>query len=345
MMRNARYFPYMFIIFMLDSFLRIYLKLSGKGIYCQTLSGNVYTKINLNCDMMVTCNCHDAFGLGFLGELGDDGFFPILRGKRAMRFRRLLAMGRTPITNCLVCSELVIADKKKVKRGIPDYHSNTSIVVAETTALCNLRCVTCRRKSIALNRKRMQMTESDVRLLSKSLRKDNIDKFDLYNLGEPFLSGSIERDLSIIREENPGIYITISTNATMVDSMSKMRAAMLTDLMIFSIHGSTQKSTYRYQRGTDFNKAYSNMKSFVKLRSRMKKKKPKIVWKYVLFRWNESEDLIKNAIELGQKAGVDEMWFELTISPIFGAAYRHFLGRGYLDQVAKRVGKAYVIKF
>ncbi len=99
------------------------------------------------------------------------------------------------------------------------------------------------------------------------IKQNNIKRISYFNLGEPFFSNKIKKELEIIRKDNPNIRILISTNGTLLNSKENMEAALLADRVVFSIHGSTQKSLSMYQKGGDFNKAYDNLKSLVKFRT------------------------------------------------------------------------------
>ena len=104
---------------------------------------------------------------------------------------------------------------------------------------------------------------------------------------------------------------------------------MLFDHIYFSIDGVTQDSVEKYQKGSDFEKAYKNMADLVKFKG--KRKKPVIEWKYVLFRWNDSFQLLKKAVNMAKKANVDKISFIKTLNPIYGFSYRFFLGYKYFN--------------
>ncbi len=318
----------------------IYAGFTGKSFFCNVLEGRSCYSLAVNSDLTVSCTCNDKFGLGKIGDLKRETLKEILSGERAERFRRLLRKGKLPLVSCITCPELTLSGRKRSRDDINIHDA----LMLENTVNCNLNCVSCRRETLPSYREKTSMSLEDVKKVSACIKDNAIKYLYYFNLGEPFCSENIKEELKIIREDNPGLWIMTSTNGTVLDSAEKMQAAMMMDRVVFSIHGSTQKSMSRYQRDGNFMKAYGNMKKLVEHRNSMKKSRPEVVWKYLLFRWNDSRDLIENAVCMASKAGVDEIYFELTITPLKGMSYRHFLGLGHLDKTAEREGIQYRIR-
>lgn len=318
----------------------IYARLAGKSFFCNVLEGQSCYSTAINSDLTVSCTCNDIFGLGKIGDLKKETLKEIFSGEKSEHFRKLLRKGKLPVFNCITCPELNLSGRKHFRDDI----QIPNALMLENTVNCNLNCVSCKRERLYSYRKKRSMSLEDVKKVSACIKDNAIKYLYYFNLGEPFCSEKIKEEIEIIRNENPGIWINTSTNGIMLDTKEKMEAAMMMDEVVFSIHGSTQKSLERYQRGGDFNKAYSNMKTLLELRNSMKRKRPKIAWKYLLFRWNDSNELITRAIKMAKNVGVDELYFELTMSPLFGMSYKHHLGLGYLDKIVKRDGIQYRIK-
>lgn len=323
--------------------IEIYVKLIKKRFYCRALKGDSCYNICINSDLTVSCNCNDNNGLGKIGNLRKQTLEQIFSGKKAKYFRESLAKGKLPIPNCTRCSDLLLIDKKIAKNFAANYTLPKKGIMIENTVNCNLNCLSCCREKILSLRDKRSMSLEDIKLISSIIKKNKIESISYFGLGEPFFSNRIKEELEIIRKDNPKIIITASTNGVSVDSKEKREAALLLDCIIFSIDGSTQRSVNRYQRGGNFNKTYSNMKSLLTLRNSLRKNKPTIIWKYILFRWNDSKELISNAIRLAKKAKIDGLYFELTTSPLFGISYKHYLRFGYLNKIVKRNGKVYYI--
>ena len=308
---------------------------SNKKFRCKVLSGEASYNLCINSDFTLSCNCNDIFGIGKLGDLDKNNLAEIFSAEKAIYFRNSLAKGRLPIVNCALCSDLQIVEKQVAQLAIRSFHLPNKALMIENTVKCNLQCLSCDRRKIEQLRKKKELSLSDLVRIAGIVRDNNIKEIYYFNLGEPFLSNSIREEIQIIRNENPTVEVVTSTNGLVIDSDYKRTAALLFDTVIFSIHGSTQKSLTRYQRNGDFNKAYENMKNLVSYRDQANQKKPIIIWKYALFRWNDSETLIKKAIDLAKEARVDEIHFEKTKSPLNGISIKHHLGLGYLNKISQ----------
>jgi len=322
--------------------IELYALFKNKRFYCTALSGGSTYNTAINSDMTVSCNCDDFCGLGKIGDLNKKSLKEIFSGEKADCLRKSLAKGRLPIINCSFCSGLKLIDKESAKKKLKDFKTPEGIMI-ENTVNCNLNCLSCQRKTIYAQRQKKQLSLKDIKKIAIEIKKNKIKEVYYFNLGEPFFSENIKRELGILKKYNPSLIINISTNGILLESKEKQESAFFADNIFFSIHGSTQKSLTKYQRGANFNKAYNNMKNLVKLRDSLGKTKPRIMWKYVLFRWNDSKKLILNAIKLAKKAGVDEIYFEKTTSPRSGVSYKHYLGIGYLNKISKFKDK--IIRF
>ena len=177
------------------------------------------------------------------------------------------------------------------------------------------------------------MSLDDVRRVAEEIARAGIRSVSYFNLGEPFASPDIRREVEIIHEKNPGVPIATSTNGLLLDSPEAREAALLFDAISFSIDGVSTRMVRRYQRGGDFARAYGNMRELVRLRDGLGRKRPRITWKYVLFNWNDRRDVIEKAVALGRAARVDGMLFRGTFSPSYGMSVR-YLG-GLLNDVGQ----------
>ena len=300
-------------------------RLLGKAFACDALAGNSEINICINSDLTVSCNCHDVDGTGHIGDLNRQSLAECLSGSAADRFRRRLAQGRLPIPNCARCCDLRIVSKSEADRCVQE-HQLPSFVMLENTSACNLRCTSCPRTTIRGLRAKPSMSLDDVQRVAGELKACRIERVAYLNLGEPFLSKNIRRELEIIRRENPEITINTSTNGIVIDSDEKRDAALLMDTMQVSIDGINQQMVTRYQRGSDFAKAYGNMKALVAHRDARAASRPTVIWKYLLFWWNDRKEYLAQAIEMAREARVDGILFEKTVSPFYAVPVRSYFG-------------------
>lgn len=283
--------------------------LSNKAFYCAALTGESTYNVSINSDLTVSCNCSDLDKSGCLGDMNIKTLTEIYSDKRAAELRKFLAEGKIPILQCTLCMELKVIEKNKAKFYKENYKVPSNGIMVENNSNCNLNCLACKREQLYSIRKKRKLSLEDINKISKTLKEHKIKNLFYFKLGEPFLSKNIKEELQLIREDNPEITICISTNGLLIDSSTQREAAMYADHMLFSIDGSRTDILNKYQRNGNFDKAYSNMKELVEYRNSLKRTKPVIEWKYVLFRWNDKKEYIDEAIELAKKANVDIISF------------------------------------
>jgi len=245
---------------------------------------------------------------------------------------------------CTRCNELRWVEKSKAADFIESYSLPQKGIMIENTVNCNLECLACSRKKVSSIRKPSKMSLNELRKISLMIREVGIQQVNYFNLGEPFFSKDFDQELEILREDNPDIFIHISTNGQLLDNDRKRNAAMLADHIMFSIDGATQESIEKYQRGANFDKVYQNLTELVKFRDSKGNQRPVIEWKYLLFNWNDNEELINRAIELAKNARVDIISFWPTLSPSWGISWRYYLGT-YLKSIGNPSWKGREIDF
>jgi MoaA/NifB/PqqE/SkfB family radical SAM enzyme len=265
--------------------------------------------------MTVSCNCVDINGAGQIGDLTKQTFYEIFTGPIAQGFRRSLAMGKLPIAVCKECVELQEIDGEEPERYLSDYHLPTEGIMVENTVACNLRCLCCQREQLLQTRKRLRMSLDDLKKIAGIIYDNKIKKISYFNLGEPFLSKTIFKEVSILKNSNPNLQLCTSTNGLLLDDDEKIRAALLMDHIFFSIDGATQDVVSKYQVGADFKRSYENMKNLVQRRNQTGAETPLIEWKYVVFAFNDNVSEIKRAITLAKEANVDIISFWSGIGP------------------------------
>jgi pyruvate-formate lyase-activating enzyme len=283
--------------------------LRREAYFCTALAGLSDYNICINADMSVSCNCLDLDGSGQLGDLRRHTLQEIFAGPTATAFRKSLARGVLPIRRCLTCRELTKASREQAQRHLTDFAPPTRGIMVENTVLCNLKCVNCSRSVILATRKRHRMSLADMRTVAAELRANKVGVINFFNLGEPFLSDTVGEELALLKEHNPAAAIYVSTNGVLVNQPQKREAALLADYIFFSLDGASTASVNRYQVGGNFEATYRNMAELVRLRNSRGLAKPVIDWKYVVFRWNDSEAEIERAVALAREANVDILSF------------------------------------
>src|SRR5882724_785193 len=281
-------------------------RLKGQRFACRALAGESEYNLTINCDLTVSCNCQDYNGSGHIGDLNKNSFDEVFFGPVASRFREELAKGKLPIRSCTRCGDLMRVPKSQVKtvanlRGLatagnvsqkpggtisPRARPNGEIteskpemfagptprlpyrgMLLENTVRCNIDCIGCDRQSAALIRTTKQMDLDKLARMADLVHDLGLQQLYYLNLGEPFLSPNIGKELPLLREKNPNCRIVISSNAIILNTDAKREAAMYASHLYFSVAGIDEAMLKKYEKGGNFEKAYENMKAIVAYRN------------------------------------------------------------------------------
>lgn len=155
-----------------------------------------------------------------------------------------------------------------------------SVILIENTNGCNAHCVMCPREK--LTRKPGVMTfelfEKIISEVSGAKRKPLVH---LHGFGEPLLDESLPERIRLAKTF--GITHTyLVTNASLLfpETARKIIGAGLDEMKI-SFYGTDDESYSRTMRGLDFKVALNNIIEFMKIRTEMKKKTPKLILQYL----------------------------------------------------------------
>lgn len=187
----------------------------------------------------------------------------------------------------------------------------------EPSMACQLDCPGC--IPIKDRRKRVERTWCGhlflaPKILEKILKdfqrgRIRIRRFDFQGHGEPLLSPDVWDMIRMAKSMFPESYATVCTNAN-ADFREDMIDAGLDEIM-FAIDGMDQASYAPYRLHGDFEQAYKFMSQF-STAGRGRGRKIDTVWKYVLFRHNDSPEQLLKAQEMALDSQVSELRFIIT---------------------------------
>jgi pyruvate-formate lyase-activating enzyme len=137
-----------------------------------------------------------------------------------------------------------------------------------------------------------------------------IERLDFFNYGEPFLYRHLIEALRHIRHVTPSTAIAISTDGMQVPAAVEgiIVAEHLLDWLVFSIDGCDDESYRRYRIRGNFEVAFSNLARFHR---RAARSPIRVIWQYVVFSWNDSDDQLRRAIQMAADLGV-QIWFDFA---------------------------------
>jgi MoaA/NifB/PqqE/SkfB family radical SAM enzyme len=297
---------------------------TGRKYYCPALAGESEYSITINSDLTVSCNCQDYDGTGHLGDLRKNTFEEVFFGPVAGQFRAALARGKIPIPTCARCQLRRLPSRQAAAPAPQVPHRG---ILLENTVICNVDCIGCGREGAANIRTKKTMPLEELSQMADLTARLKMERIFYLNLGEPFLSPTIGRELPLLREKNPDAYIRVSTNGILLNTDAKREAALQLSDIMFSVHGISDAMCEKYMLRGSFEKAYEAMKKMAAYRDARGLRQPLLEWKYLLFNWNDHPRTIARAIALAREAGVDIISFWPTHNPFYGMSWRYHLGR------------------
>ena len=273
----------------------------------------------LTCDGTIVCGCGDAFNENPMGDARNESVLDIWRGEGFQRMRRGMQNGH-PVPFCKRCglmevhpSDFEIPDLPIV----PDTYPRELYV--EPTIVCNLRCPqpACVPDEVYDTRSiRMLPFDTYTKVLDEV--GPHLERMVFYNYGESFIHPEACRMIRYAKDVNPQIWIWTSTNGHYFDTPEKVRALVASgiDEIQFSIDGATQEVYEQYRKHGRLAKVLDGIRSVVEERERRGTPGPWIVWNYILFRWNDSDEQMERARELAMELGVDRLTWTTTDQPL-----------------------------
>lgn len=172
----------------------------------------------------------------------------------------------------------------------------------ETGAACNLRCPGCPTGRREKGMPRGLLSYDRFRIFFDKIMPYAL-RFHLFNWGEPFLNQEILPMISLSAAH--GIATHIDSNLTLREFSAEEAEAIvrsgLTQL-VASIDGASQETYGKYRIGGDFTRAIRNLENLRKTRDRLGLEKPRLIWKFLVNAFNESE--MKKAKAMAAKMGV-----------------------------------------
>jgi MoaA/NifB/PqqE/SkfB family radical SAM enzyme len=199
-------------------------------------------------------------------------------------------------------------------------------LLIEPVVTCNLDCPTLCGRSYP---KRMRCTSRrSVPALPAELFQDIVDRIDgivprigLYNYGEPLLHPEFPAMCRRLRARCPESFIFTSTNGVRL-SVARLRAELLEsglDEIIVSVDGASQPTYAAHRRGGHLASVLDGMARLRLERDWAGLHQPRIIWRYILFAWNDSDTELSRAERLARENGIDRFGYLLCSIPFLAS--------------------------
>jgi hypothetical protein len=132
--------------------------------------------------------------------------------------------------------------------------------------------------------------------------------------------------LRTVRRQRPDVLLHTNTNglALTPKKIEELAAEPLIDLVVFSIDGAWEDSYRRYRVNGQLKRALANLEALVRACERAgTADRVEIIWQYILFEWNDSDEELAEARRLAAEIGVPLKW---VFTHTEGASKRYTAG-------------------
>jgi len=279
----------------------------------ERICSEIFESMAILADGSVTCGCADIFEGRVLGNAAAQPIEEIFRGEKYRELRRRMISGELP-PQCLRCPLRVRRRTgRETEQGGP-----LSWLQVDPAFNCNLRCPDCAltemRDADYFIRPRTALSlDTFHRLVDQAASTLHHIRFHM--LGEPFLNPNAVAMLQYARDKVPGVFLSIETNGILLDPpLQKALVDARVDYVKFSIDGATQEVYEKYRVGGDLRRALDNMAGLINLRREADCNRPRVIWQYILFQWNDSDEHLAAARAEARRIGMDELYWLITHS-------------------------------
>ncbi len=291
------------------------------------------------CDGRVVCGCADPYGTRVLGDMRAGSLQDAWTGPVISQLRADLNSGGSKFCGDCPLKLPLKRDETPAIRPV-DAGRLPSRLYIECTAACNISCnQACCAPETGITRTRQAgMLDFDVFKRVVDEAGPSLVRIDFFNYGEAFLHKRAVEMCEYIKSNFPHIYLYTSTNGL---ALSEAQARRLVhsgiDEVTFSIDGATAQSYVQYRQRGKFDVAIANLRAMVDEKRRSSRDVPFLNWRYILFKWNDSDEEMNVARRMAADIGVDRLTWELTDHPEDSFSRRFLPGSADFDAIKHEV--------
>jgi Radical SAM superfamily/Iron-sulfur cluster-binding domain len=271
----------------------------------------------LLCDGRVVCGCADPYARRVLGDARTESISAIWTGMTITNLRAGLNGGGSAFCgDCALKIPLVDGEAPPVRPV--DAGALPGRMYVECTAACNISCnqAVCAPETGITRTRQAGMLDFDLfrRVIDEA--GPTLGRVEFFNYGEAFLHKRAVEMCAYLKSHFPHVYLYTSTNG---GALTEDRARELVhsgiDEVTFSLDGATQATYEQYRQRGRLDKALANLRAMADEKRRAGRDAPFLNWRYILFKWNDSDEEMNLARRLAAEAGADRLCWEITDHP------------------------------
>lgn len=295
-----------------------------------------WRQVTVLSDGTAVCACVDAAKSNPLGNFRFQTFDEIWNGPAYEKLRRQIAEDIDQVPICVGCPNRVGGD------GPPaDYMTGIAkpeVLFIESYAGCNLSCPGCNREAIEGSRTDLTMGFDTYKKVIDGL-SPTLKYMEFHLGGENYMHKDAHDMVRYCRDKNPECFILSSTNGHFFHTEERCQKVLDSDIdaLIFSVDGATQESYEKYRRNGRFERVVNGMRTLVRMRNEQGKKKPMVIWRYILFEWNDSVEEMNLARSMAKEIGVDHLSWHLNGVSVMPSSKKYFPGSPHLLEIKDEI--------
>ena len=271
----------------------------------------------LLCDGRIVCGCADPYAKRAVGDARTHTVSEIWQGTMLRGLRDDLNHGGSGF--CGDCPlKIPLAEDVAPPQHALDVDPLPSRLFVECTAACNISCfeAQCAPETGITRTRQAGMLDFDLFARVIDETGAGLVRVDFFNYGEAFLHKRAVEMCNYIKTRFPQIYLYTSTNGLSFDE-ARARELVHTgiDEVTFSLDGANQDNYVKYRQRGDLEVALRNLSAMTDERRRRGRDVPFVNWRYILFRWNDTDEEMDLARRRAGELGVDRLTWEITDHP------------------------------
>jgi hypothetical protein len=289
------------------------------------------------CDGRIVCGCADPYAQRVLGDAKSSTVEDIWRGPVMGQLRQEMNTAGSAFCGDCALKRPLAPDEAPTLRSL-EVGRHPGRMFIECTAACNISCFqACCAPETGITKTR-QAGMLDFGVFKKVIDEvgPSLGRIDFFNYGEAFLHKRAVEMVEYIKSQHPHIYVYTSTNGTaLTEEQARRLVHSGIDEVTFSIDGARAESYVQYRQRGKFDVALANLRAMADEKRKSGRDLPQLNWRYILFKWNDSDEEMEQARRLAVEMGVDRLCWEITDHPEDAFSRRFVRGTADFDRIRR----------
>ena len=291
------------------------------------------------CDGRIVCGCADPYAKRVLGDFRKSSLTEIWTGPTAKGLRADINTGGSAFCGDCPLKLPLAVDQPAPSRDL-EVPALPSRLYIECTAACNISCFqACCAPETGITRTR-QAGMLDWQIFTRAVDEagPSLVRIDFFNYGEAFLHKRAIEMCEYIKAKFPHIYLYTSTNGlALTPDQARRLVHSGIDEVTFSIDGASQETYTRYRQRGKFDVALAILRAMADEKAAARRDLPQLNWRYILFKWNDSDEEMARARRLAGEVGADRLCWEITDHPEDSFSRRFVAGSADLEHIKHEI--------